>query len=284
MGDFPVLSVVSLEILSCNSSAAISQPVVGCTSGYRPGSRKVQSRRIGFIIGSELIVHMSMELSLDYLTSQLIGQIRDATNYAGINGTMRSIVARLVDSPYVPPIIWHPTGFLTIEIARTLEPSLARIHIWPSGKRPVQVTGWPIHAHSWRFASHTLCGTVIDNTYTVTPEDEGAERLYEATFSSGANRIIATETRVSCRLIASVEYPAGTAHYIPRGTYHATKVNPGTFAATVVLMTEPSHETPYVIGKATGRTAYRKRHIQCGRSTYNALIKQLQQNLDANPL
>jgi hypothetical protein len=217
---------------------------------------------------------------MDSLTSTLARYTTLGTPYKEVVPLVYELTGRMEESMFIPNVVWHATGFLAIELSRSVDPAIIRLHIWPTQERVKDEPDWDIHSHVWHFHSYTLAGEITDRTYEVKNVSNGLYQLYEAHFNWDNSQLVATGQSVSYCVQDETTYIAGQSHSIPRNLYHTTHVPKDTLTATLVVMTNPSPNAPYVIGDIDGLPSYPRRPRRCDTSTYKFLLSQLRFQLE----
>jgi len=163
---------------------------------------------------------------------------------------VRSMVRAVGEDP--PEAAWHPTGFLVLELSRRAG-GVLRLHVWPSAERWHGQPCWPVHDHAWDLGSHVLVGQVGSRRVVVRDEPEGASRLYAVEYVGGhRSRMRRSERRVSVEEMPLECVGAGERYVVPAGVFHASAVEPGQLAATVVVTRSTGRPHPWVVGPSDG--------------------------------
>jgi len=160
------------------------------------------------------------------------------------------LLAAVAERP--PAATWHPTGFIVLELLRDDEGAL-RLHLWPEGERKRGRPCWPVHDHIWDLRSRVLCGSVSSHDYEVHDDVEGSSMLYAVEYAAGSSSCMRrSERRVSARARVPRRMEAGQRYSVTAGVFHASRVEPGGFAATLVATEIGSRARPWVLGPVDG--------------------------------
>ncbi|MCA9655853.1 MAG: hypothetical protein H6712_12525 [Myxococcales bacterium] len=163
---------------------------------------------------------------------------------------LRALLGELWDRP--PPAAWHPTGFVVLELHRDARGAL-RLHLWPPAGREQGRPCWPVHDHVWHLSSRVLCGAVHSHGYAVEDEPEGDALLYAVEYGRERRSCMRrSERRVSVHACTPQRTEAGGRYAVPAGEFHASRVEAGELAATLVLTTRTERAHPWVVGPADG--------------------------------
>jgi len=163
------------------------------------------------------------------------------------------IHALLVALRRTPPAgTWHPTGFVVLPLDSDPTGAL-RLHLWPPGARQYGDPRWPVHDHTWELRSEILCGTVTSRGYTVIDDPEGDARLYAVDYSTRRSSAL----RRSDRPVRVHANPPRTLHpaeayEVAAGDFHASEVEEGHLAATLVATQPTDRRHPWVVGPPDG--------------------------------
>ncbi len=147
---------------------------------------------------------------------------------------------------------WHPTGFVVLRLHSDAAGDL-RLHVWPSAARRYGDPRWPIHDHTWNLSSEVLCGTVTSRDYTVTDDPNGEACLYAVDYASARDSALIR----SERFVRVVPTPPRTLrptepYEVAAGDFHASEVDPGDLAATLVATRLTDRPHPWVVGPSDG--------------------------------
>ncbi|MEM9460799.1 MAG: hypothetical protein AAGF11_41935 [Myxococcota bacterium] len=150
------------------------------------------------------------------------------------------------------PGVWHPTGFVVLRLHRD-EHGALRLHLWPSGTRERGRPCWPVHDHVWHLRSHVLCGTVWSHGFRVVDDPGGYAVLYAVDYADGrSSRMGRSTRRVSVHPQAPRRVEAGMRYEVDAGAFHASRVEPGVSAATLVATRPTDRPRPWVVGPGDG--------------------------------
>jgi hypothetical protein len=215
----------------------------------------------------------------DALARVVVG-IRRSVSHCELVPHMKEIFSRLKSTHSQSFGTIHPLGFLVIRLQPTLDANLIRIHIWPEGERTSRQPCWMVHDHAWDFKSHILCGSVSNDSYSVTTDAESPSgRLYGVRYDADSSTLHRTERQVSYQLDRTDLYQRGEYYEVRMGQYHSTRVPEGTLACTVVLTTNPSQATAKVVGSLDGETLYGCARNRCPPLLFRDLVNSVDQRL-----
>ena len=161
-----------------------------------------------------------------------------------------ALLRALRDRP--PAATWHPTGFIVLQPYRDAEGAL-RLHLWPARPREHGRPCWPVHDHVWHLRSEVLCGTVRSQAYAVEDDPEGDSVLYAVEYGEGRRSCMRrSERRVRVREGEMVQVTAAGRYSVPAGAFHASRVQAGELAATLVCTRATERPHPWVVGPLDG--------------------------------
>jgi len=131
--------------------------------------------------------------------------------------------------------IRHPLGFLCLPLSRDHDHGVC-VHHWdPDAPRTAPTTS-PVHAHSWDLLSFVLHGRVGNTSVRVTENGVGGGwRVFEVHSRDGIDQMVATARLVDWEPQEESVVYAGQSYVLPAGRFHASVVEDGTHAVTVVL-------------------------------------------------
>lgn len=197
-------------------------------------------------------------------------------NYAAVEHAIH-----LGDAPWVVPAICrralseiaggrrelraarHPLGFLCLPVYRDGERGVC-VHVWSAAVPPAQTTTSPVHSHSWDLMSFVLYGRVRNTLLDVADDPVAAtHRIFEIHSRGDVDEIRSTARCV--RSLTARQYAAGPGgtYQVPIGRFHASAVDRGSEAATVVL----GHSRPTATDLSLGpldAPSHRVRRQRCG--------------------
>jgi hypothetical protein len=160
---------------------------------------------------------------------------------AAIRGRARGRVLDLVSAGPLADIaagrssvraVRHPLGFTCLPIHRA-EHAGACIHMWPKKRQPSRATTSPYHCHSWDLLSYVLYGSVGNQLVDVS--DGTTFKAFEVRGVDGVDHLFATGERLDVRGRAPQFWSTGKFYELAAGEFHASVMQEGTEAATVVL-------------------------------------------------
>lgn len=174
------------------------------------------------------------------------------------------------------PKIWHPLGFLMINLGYISDQESIRLHIWSDNIRSTQDPPWMIHNHNWTFKSYILCGKITNQVYRISNyQNAPTNKIYQVIYNDNMSNLIATEKLVYSSLIAETEFTQGEIYSMDSREFHSTIVENNTFAATIVLSRKMDTIPPEVIGDLQGRDIYSYKRIGCNVNQLKNLIDKL---------
>lgn len=195
---------------------------------------------------------------------------------------LNDILAELTTTNYS----WHPYGFLQIRFHSDRlwndERKTVRLHIWPASTRSRQIPNWPIHNHAYNLYSTILTGAITNEVYNVIEDnkEQPLNKLYTARYKGNFSFLEATNNKVSYTKTSQATYFSGQQYLIPIHSYHVANVDEGTFASTIVLTTDSSDLTQYVVGDFNGDDVYSYERIACSKQEFYLLLTHLMETLN----
>ncbi|MCA9706360.1 MAG: hypothetical protein KDK70_10970 [Myxococcales bacterium] len=169
------------------------------------------------------------------------------------SGALRRLLVAVEGEP--PAGVWHPTGFVVLTLHADGRGAL-RLHLWPEGARELGAPCWPVHDHAWHLRSHVLHGEVRSHGYRVDDDPAGDWRLYAVDYAPGRRSCMRrSDRRVSVRPEGPRRVPAGERYAVAAGCFHASRVEAGESAATLVVTTITARAHPWVVGPDDGPEA-----------------------------
>jgi hypothetical protein len=155
---------------------------------------------------------------------------------------------------------WHPNGFIVSTLNVACPFPLARLHIWPSGVRQLQVDHPRIHSHDRDMASMVVGGRYTDVLYVSNPaktQSQTTHQTFRITPSDASASHYSRETVVpSGQYISlrSTQWRAihvGRVHAISSGVIHKTTITDDRVCATLVVKSDSrGQELEYLVGGA----------------------------------
>ncbi|MFJ2742244.1 hypothetical protein ACIO3O_21575 [Streptomyces sp. NPDC087440] len=165
------------------------------------------------------------------------------------------------------PAVRHPLGFLCLPLLRE-GPRGVCVHLFEEGAAPEPGIS-PLHSHSWDLHSHVLYGQVANLlVHTEDGGDRPTHRVFEVRSDpDGTDEILPTATVVRSapgpRRISS----GGESYTLPAGEFHATVVQAGRPAATLVLGLVRPGRADLSLGPLDGRATRSARRLCDARRT-----------------
>jgi hypothetical protein len=191
----------------------------------------------------------------------------DALPYA------RRLVSALLES--TPAGAWHPYGFLVLRLAELPSHEVIRLHIWPADARKRQEPDWPVHSHPWDLRSYVLAGHLQNQLFDVSSTVSGEFRLYAVEYAGQESILRATDRMVGCQLASVASYEQGDQYCVSSDEFHVTHVDPGVFAATLVVTSRPTATPPSVVGQPGHDESYRYIRRPCSPDVARGLVSSL---------
>lgn len=112
----------------------------------------------------------------------------------------------------------HGNGFIQLD----LSPS-KRLHVWGDSRIPRQAVPSPIHDHTFSFTSRIISGKLIHRTIAITPDRDGAYRLYKAEVRHGEDtRLVLQPLRQMAVIVDERLLRAGDSYAFKAGLFHET--------------------------------------------------------------
>ncbi len=194
-----------------------------------------------------------------------------------LRAQLHDVLDRLGSSP--PTGVWHPTGFIVVALHDDAVGAL-RLHLWPPHARELGCPCWPVHDHAWRLRSRVLCGTIHSLGYTVDDDPQGEAVLYEVCYGEPPDSVMHRGSRrVSVRARAPQRVPAGDRYVVEAGAFHASQVEAGQLAATLVATRRSAQPRPWVVGPVDGPSRVPVQRVMAGAGQVGRLVEQVRQRL-----
>lgn len=172
---------------------------------------------------------------------------------------------------------WHPLGFIHLKLGTIENLGDLRLHIWSDTERKIQKPEMPIHNHVFTVNSHILIGRVINKEYKIT---KGADyRIYDIYYEGNSSILRASDCSVNCELVSISMNRTNDFYQVINGDYHESIVADSEFAATLVLATDKTNESPITLGFVNGKSEYVYDRIICEETTLLNLIRKLRLEL-----
>ncbi|MCH9680651.1 MAG: hypothetical protein K0V04_04385 [Deltaproteobacteria bacterium] len=163
---------------------------------------------------------------------------------------LRALLGQLLDEPRTGA--WHPTGFVVLNLADD-DVGTLRLHLWPEQGREYGTPCWPVHDHVWWLRSQVLCGTVRSREYTVREESGATATLYAVHYGpEQRSSMHRSERQVVVTAAVPTTVEAGQRYTVDAGVFHASRVEPGCMAATLVATRRTGQPRPWVVGPSDG--------------------------------
>jgi hypothetical protein len=145
--------------------------------------------------------------------------------------------------------VWHPLGFIYVELLRTAKSTL-RLHIWLGSSRRRTPSQLLVHAHTWHLTSHVIAG-VLDNSIiqVVSDTTSPTHRLFQIEGSTEEDWIQPTSELVAYQVISTERVGKGNRYTIEPGEFHFTEVPEGVLTSTIVLAVRHPGLTERALGE-----------------------------------
>ncbi|HEX5496388.1 MAG TPA: hypothetical protein VFX70_17635 [Mycobacteriales bacterium] len=129
----------------------------------------------------------------------------------------------------------HPLGFLCLPVHRDGEYGVC-VHVWSPALARAHATTSEVHSHSWDLVSFVLYGRVGNTLLHVADDAVAAtHRVFEIHSHGDIDEIRATPRRVRYLTARHCAAGPGGTYRVPTGRFHASVIEDGRGAATVVL-------------------------------------------------
>ena len=149
---------------------------------------------------------------------------------------------------------WHVLGFIHINLVSAGRETL-RLHLW----RHVLGTEslWSIHNHSYELTSLVVAGCLQDRRFSVVPDPEALNQLYEVRYRENGSERIKLDRRIRCMEVGHYERETDETYGIPLGVFHSSLLTADCPAAVTIVQTGcPTKSRPRVVGTADGAQVY----------------------------
>lgn len=154
----------------------------------------------------------------------------------------------------------HPLGFIHAPLAKRVDGSQLRLHLWPADPFEPQSPAWFIHRHAWPLRSNVVQGKICDRRYRVLTALEGSKLLYETAYEDGCSVLKPTGRTVSCELLTSSIEAQESLYVVPPNAFHASEALE--HSVTVAESGKPSGIPPLVVGdRGEIDISYRRRTL-----------------------
>ena len=173
------------------------------------------------------------------------------------------ILNAVMDNPASVEAVWHPLGFMYIELLQKYGTSV-RFHIW-SAKFPQRTSlGWLIHKHSWGLSSYLMLGSLKNHVYEIASSaDPPSSRIYRVGYQGLTNHLVATGNLVSHNLAVTQKVSKGSIYRLAPGIFHRTEVARNSDVATFVLAEDAAGQRNEVLGETDGARLYTMTRPRC---------------------
>lgn len=153
--------------------------------------------------------------------------------------------------------IWHPNGFIVVQLGTNPKHGALRLHIWPADLRHERSEKPGIHDHAWHLASIGLRGTYREEYYDLTKvsdisEEEriaiGALRSFQVGYNPGHPDQLAFDGNIfTATAIKEDTMEKGGIHWIMAKDFHNTTIPESECVATLALDSRPMGFSPHVL-------------------------------------
>ncbi|MCX5201847.1 hypothetical protein OG897_10335 [Streptomyces sp. NBC_00237] len=205
-----------------------------------------------------------MDVFLDY---DELETALDRAHTALLRDRARAALVDIATGVRELPAVRHPLGFLCLPLLRE-GPRGVCVHLFESDTAPEPGTS-PMHSHSWDLHSHVLYGQVAN--LLVRTEDGGdrpTHRVFEVRSApDGTDEILPTPVLVRSAPGPRRVSSGGESYTLPAGEFHATVVEHGRPAATLVLGLVRPGRADLSLGPLDGRATRSARRLCDARQT-----------------
>ncbi|CAM5656461.1 hypothetical protein GCM10010329_11880 [Streptomyces spiroverticillatus] len=165
------------------------------------------------------------------------------------------------------PAVRHPLGFLCLPLLRE-GPRGVCVHLFEEGAGPEPGIS-PLHSHSWDLHSHVLYGQVANLlVHTEDGGDRPTHRVFEVRSDpDGTDEILPTDEVVRSAPGPRRVSSGGESYTLSAGRFHATVVEDGQPAATLVLGLVRPGRLDRSLGPLDGRATRSSRRLCDARQT-----------------
>jgi hypothetical protein len=149
--------------------------------------------------------------------------------------------------------IWHPTGFVVIQLPWQSAKHAIRLHFWPAQHRLTSVPCWPIHDHVWSFTSLVVDGSVTNRVYTLADDTPAPYAVYEVTYvDNQRSQLDKLASRVRVSTQRATFHSRGSCYRLLARQFHTTEVRESSQATTVIATERQLQQKPRVLGDTHG--------------------------------
>ncbi|MCI0540871.1 MAG: nucleoside 2-deoxyribosyltransferase [Verrucomicrobiales bacterium] len=196
-------------------------------------------------------------------------------NHHGCCGLVSEIQEYLEDMRNCPGhwrAVWHPLGFIDIELFADLFDSL-RVHIWSKLHGAYRSSGLTIHKHDWSMWSHVICGQVENRTFEVLSDGLPTHRVYRIEYNGTANRLQATGEKVRCAVRDSALFKKGTTYTLAPGVFHEVATSADETTATLVRGIRHTGFHNEILGNLGAADSYETERVPCDESSLRKAVE-----------
>lgn len=133
----------------------------------------------------------------------------------------------------------HPNGFIQLDLSKQV-----RLHVWHPHLPYRQKTFSPIHNHIFSFDSEVIVGRMVNQIYTIEPDDNGTHEEWQVNVIDGEDTKLVRTGEGRVRLVPEQTdvVLAGSIYHMPKYAFHETLVN----EPTATFMTK--HDASFTMG------------------------------------
>lgn len=196
-----------------------------------------------------------------------------------LSGTASQCQTRLADivrqvEGLVTPV-WHPLGFIHVELAGTSDGETYRLHLWSAEHRNPQEQRDRVHDHLFNVASRVVAGSVENIRYRFVADKSGDYQEYRVDYQSGYSCLIETGVVGQLHVVGRERIEPPTRYFVPRCELHETRAPVEGLALTVVRTSGPVNYRPRAVFRRTTPVSPEHVPLECSTELWRRLLAQL---------
>jgi hypothetical protein len=158
------------------------------------------------------------------------------------------LLGALGSNPSLAVATAHPLGFVHIDLGEFASGRL-RLHLWPVPAFHPQQPDWAVHRHGWPLVSLVVRGRIRDERWSVQERDDGARRLYEASYEGERSALVASERTVDARVSDTMVQRPGDVYELVWDAFHCSAAE---VPSVTVVWAGVKVAAPVVLGDLDG--------------------------------
>jgi hypothetical protein len=178
--------------------------------------------------------------------------------------------------------VWHPLGFIHVELAQSEIKDCFRMHVWSSDHRDAREQGDKIHDHLFHVKSRVVFGSIKNIRYQFIPNAQGNHREVRVNYAPHGSSLLDSNLYGDLEEIGCDVLRAPTEYIVAKFELHETLLDTSDLALTIVHTTESEDYQPRAIFRRDAPLPPVRAPIPCDKALWHSLLQKMLLGISAS--